>query len=133
MAIRVGIPVSFETYFPHGVLSFADVERGMKWTDGGGSVEDFDKVSGLPIWLVRVIDADPDVRKGQAEVTVKVTSAVEPTLPPEVPGFPFRPVVFEGLTVTPYVKEGQGRPRVAFSLRATSVHAPVQQRPRGGE
>ncbi len=133
MAINTAIPVSFEAYFPHGALAFGDIERGMKWTDGAGPVEDFDKLTGLPIHVIRVMDADPAVRKGQAEVTVKLASPVEPVLPPELPGTPFHPVVFEGLTVTPYVKEGQGRPRVAFSLRATAMHAPTQPKPRGGE
>ncbi len=83
------------------------------------------------IWQVRVIDADPDAKKGQGEVTVKLASISEPQLPPEMNGLPFRPAVFEGLTVTPYVKEGQGRPRVAYSLRAREMKpAP---KPRGAE
>ena len=63
----------------------------------------------------------PRRKKGQGEVTVKIASISEPALPPEMNGLPFRPAVFEGLTVTPYVKEGQGRPRVAYSLRAREM------------
>jgi len=43
---------------------------------------------------------------------------------------PFRPVEFEGLTVTPYVEElgrdrnGNVRTRVAYSFRARGVRAP---------
>lgn len=90
-----------------------------------------DKVSGHPLWQVRVIDADPDAKKGQGEVTVKFASISEPALQPEMNGLPFRPAIFEGLTVTPYVKEGQGRPRVAFSLRACEMKPAPKAR--GGE
>ena len=88
-------------------------------------------MSGHPLWPVRVIDADPDAKKGQGEVAVKIASISEPALPPEMSGLPFRPTIFEGLTVTPYVKEGQGRPRVAFSLRAREMKAAPKAR--GGE
>ena len=57
-----------------------------------------------------MIDADPGAKKGQREVIVKIASVSEPQLPPELNGLPFRPVMFDGLTVTPNVKEGQGVP-----------------------
>lgn len=133
MALQSGIPITHEAYFEHGAFAFGDVvEPVVKWSDDGQRQgQDLDKVTGHPLWQVRVIDADPDSRKGQGEVTVKIASVTEPQLPPEVPGSPFRPVYFEGLTVTPYVKEGQGRPRVAYSLRAR-VMKPAPK-PRGGE
>ena len=68
-----------------------------------------------------MIDADPEARKGQNEVTVKIASIAEPAAPPEANGLPFRPVFFDGLSVTPYVKENGGRPRVAFCLRAREM------------
>jgi hypothetical protein len=49
----------------------------------------------------------------------------QPMVPPALDGLPFRPVEFDGLTVTPYVSEGQGRPRVAYSLRARAMRAPA--------
>ena len=36
---------------------------------------------------------------------------------------PVRPVVLEGLTVTPYIKDGN-RPRIAYSLRCSGLAAP---------
>jgi hypothetical protein len=39
-------------------------------------------------------------------------------------GLPFAAVEFEGLTVTPYVDESSARPRVAYSIRASGMHAP---------
>lgn len=64
-------------------------------------------------------------------MTVKIASIAEPTAPPETQGLPFRPVVFDGLSVTPYVKETGGRPRVAYSLRATEMKPAPKTR--GGE
>lgn len=46
-----------------------------------------------------------------------------PVPPESVAQVPVRPVVLEGLTVTPYIKEGQ-RPRIAYSLRCTALVAP---------
>jgi hypothetical protein len=52
--------------------------------------------------------------------------------PPEMPGLPFRPVVFDGLSVMPYVSEASGRPRVAFSLRAKGMR-PAEAKRRSAE
>ena len=133
MALQTAIPVSFEAFFPRGAFVVGEVEPVVKWSDDGQRQgQDLDRISGHPLWQVRVIDADPDAKKGQGEVTVKIVSISEPQLPPEASGMPFRPAYyFDGLTVTPYVKEGQGRPRVAYSLRAREMKpAP---KPRGGE
>lgn len=132
MALQSGIPVSFEAYFPRGAFMVGEVEAVVKWSDDGQRQgQDLDKNTGHPLWQVRVIDADPEARKGQNEVTVKIASISEPTAPPEANGLPFRPVIFDGLSVTPYVKETGGRPRVAFSLRAKEMKP--AGKPRGGE
>lgn len=132
MAIQSQIPVSFEAFFPRGAFVVGAVEPIVQWSDDGQRQgQAADKMTGHPLWQVRVIDADPDAKKGQGEVTVKIASVVEPQLPPEMNGLPFRPAVFDGLTVTPYVKEGQGRPRVGFSLRAREMKPAPKQR--GGE
>ncbi|KJL29551.1 plasmid replication, integration and excision activator [Microbacterium sp. CFBP9023] len=132
MAIQTSIPVNFEAYFPRGAFMVGEVEPVVKWSDDGQRQgQDLDKNTGHPLWQVRVIDADPDARKGQNEVTVKLASIAEPTAPPEANGLPFRPVFFEGLSVTPYVKETGGRPRVAYSLRAAEMKPAPKSR--GGE
>jgi hypothetical protein len=125
MTVRTPIPMSFEHVFPHGAFAL-DVS----------AIDDFDlpadspdrqqrdKHSGLRLWAVRVMDPDPDARKGQAEVTVKIAAEVQPVPPEALPGLPFRPVEFDGMTVTPYLDERRARPRVAYSLRATAMHAP---------
>lgn len=132
MAIQTSIPVNFEAYFPRGAFMVGEVEPVAKWSDDGQRQgQDLDKRTGHPLWQVRIIDADPDAKKGQGEVTVKIASITEPTAPPETQGLPFRSVVFDGLSVTPYVKETGGRPRVAYSLRATEMKPALKTR--GGE
>ncbi|WP_406113800.1 hypothetical protein [Kitasatospora purpeofusca] len=51
---------------------------------------------------------------------------VLPVLPDAAPGLPFRPVEFDGLTVTAYVNNSG---RVAYSFKATGVRAPAAARP----
>ena len=76
-------------------------------------------MTGEPVWVVDVMDFDPDAR--ERTFKVKLASAVQPVPPAEVAGLPVRPVRLEGLSVTPYLKEGMGRPRIAYSLRATGL------------
>lgn len=85
-----------------------------------------DEETGLTIWSVDVMDGDPDARKADRTVSVKILAKVQPVLPPaSTPGMPFTQVIFEGLTATPYVAEtGNGRARLAWSFRATEVRAP---------
>ncbi|MGB8384619.1 MAG: plasmid replication, integration and excision activator [Dermatophilaceae bacterium] len=77
-----------------------------------------DKDSGLPVWVVDVMDFDPEAR--ERVLKVKISAPVQPVPPESIPGTPVRPVVLEGLTVTPYVKDGP-RPRIAYSLRDTAL------------
>jgi hypothetical protein len=125
MSVRTPIPVSFEDVFPHGAFAL-DVS----------AIDDFDlpadspdrqardKHTGMRLWAVRVMDPDPDARKGQAEVSVKIAAEVQPVPPESLPGLPFRPVEFDGMTLTPYLDERRSRPRVAYSLRATGMRPP---------
>ena len=48
---------------------------------------------------------------------------MQPVPPEPVAGAPVRPVVLEGLTVTPWIKEGNFA-KIAYSLRAMGM-APV--------
>ncbi|SBW18298.1 hypothetical protein FDG2_0615 [Candidatus Protofrankia californiensis] len=81
-----------------------------------------DKITGELVWVVRVMDADPNARAGSAEVKVKIAAAVRPVPPEPLAGTPFRPVEFDGLTLTPYVDTNRGsKPRQGFALRATGM------------
>jgi hypothetical protein len=82
-----------------------------------------EKDSGLPVWSVEVMDFDPEAR--DRTFKVKIAAPVQPVPPEALAGAPVRPVVLEGLTVTPYLKDvGNGRQRIGYSLRATGLAAP---------
>ena len=127
MAISGRFRVSMGDVFPHGAYVVSEVEpvRDFDKSAPGRPVQAADKESGLPVWSVSVLDADPDARRSDKTVTVKIAATVQPVPPETAAGVPFRPVEFDGLTVTPYVIESGGRPRVGYSLRATGMRAPT--------
>ncbi|WP_299736911.1 plasmid replication, integration and excision activator [Pseudonocardia sp. 73-21] len=110
--------------FPHGAFVIGDVEavRDFERSTRERAVQATDKESGVLVWSVSVLDADPDARKDVKTVTVKISAPHQPVPPEAMPGMPFRPVEFEGLTVTPYLDDK--RNRIAFSYRATGMRAP---------
>ena len=138
MAIQGPIPVEFGAVFPDGVYAAGGIEpvRDFDRSSADRIIQQTDKHTGLPPWVVEVIDADPEAR--QRTVKVKIAATVQPVLPSPAPGSPFTPVEFEGLTATPYVDAsrcqgngkgtGQGKDkcgaRLAYSLKATGVRAP---------
>jgi len=126
MAINGKFRVTHGDVFPHGAYVVSEVEpvRDFDRSTRERPVQATDKESGLPVWSVSVLDADPDARKDTKTVTVKISAAVQPVPPEAMPGLPLRPVEFEGMTVTPYIPEGQARPRITYSFRAAGMHAP---------
>lgn len=123
MAIQGPFKVAFGDVFPHGlgvvgaVTALADFDASTR----ENRVQARDKESGLPMWSVDVMDFDPDAR--ERTFKVKIAAPVQPVPPEAVAGTPVRPVVLEGLTITPYIKDG-ARPRIGYSLRATGLGAP---------
>jgi hypothetical protein len=85
-------------------------------SSGDRFVQAKDKVTGQPVWVVEVIDADPAARDKTAKV--KIAAPAQPVLPAGPAGMPFVPVEFAGLTVTPYVNQAG---RLAYSLKAAGV------------
>jgi hypothetical protein len=130
MFLQGPFPVEFGTVFPSGAFAAGGFEKVRDFDKSSGDrvVQQADKQTGLPLWVIEVIDADPEAR--QRTVKVKVTAEHQPVLPPGPPGSPFTPVEFEGMTAVPYVDsgrcQGQGkcRARQAYSLKATGVRAP---------
>jgi len=121
MALQGPIPVEFGNVFTHGAFAAGGFEP-MRDFDASSSerfVQAKDKVTGQPVWVVEVIDADPAARDKTAKV--KVAAPVQPVLPAATAGMPFVAVEFAGLTVTPYVNQAG---RLAYSLRAAGVRAP---------
>ncbi|MEV8635246.1 plasmid replication, integration and excision activator [Streptosporangium sp. NPDC051023] len=124
MAIQGPIAIGFDQVFPHGCYLVGEVQQ-VKDFDASTAtrvVYAKDKTTGLPVWQVSVVDADPDAKASQKSVTVKILTDVQPVPPPPLPGLPFTPVEFDGMSVTPYV--GQDTGRLAYSLRARAMRAP---------
>ena len=130
MAIQGAISVEFGAVFPDGAYAAGKFEmvRDFDRSQGDRVVQQADKVTGLPLWVVEVIDPQEGARN--LTVKVKVASEYQPVLPPPAPGSPFTAIEFEGLMVTPYVDasrcQGKGKcaARQAYSLKATGVRAP---------
>ena len=104
MALQQGpIPVEFGAVFPDGAYVAGKIEmvRDFDRSSGDRIVQQLDKHTGLPLWVVDVIDADESAR--QRTVKIKIAAQVQPVLPAPAPGSPFTAVEFEGLTATPYV------------------------------
>ncbi|MBC3191466.1 plasmid replication, integration and excision activator [Pseudonocardia sp. C8] len=126
MAIKSRFAVPMGEVFPHGAYVVSEVApvRDFEKSQPGRPVQQLDKETGLPVWSVSVLDADPEARSKDKTVVVKIAATHQPVPPEAAAGLPFRPVEFEGVTVTPYVAENGGRPRVAYSIRATGMRAP---------
>jgi hypothetical protein len=132
MAIQGPFPVEFGAVFPSGAFAAGKVEmvRDFDRSTADRPVQQADKITGLPLWVVEVIDANPEARSRM--VKVKIAAQYQPVLPDPAAGSPFTAVEFEGMTVTPYVDsgrcQGQGRclAKQAYSLKATGVRAPAR-------
>jgi hypothetical protein len=129
-------PVEFGTVFPSGAFAAGPVEkvRDFDRSSGDRVIQQADKATGLPLWVIEVINPDPETR--QRRVKVKIAAQYQPVLPDNAAGLAFIPVEFEGLQATPYVDssrctgEDNGRHRCrarqAYSLKATGVRAPAR-------
>jgi hypothetical protein len=121
MALQGAIPVEFAHVFSHGVFAAGGFEpmRDFDASSGDRFVQAKDKATGLPVWIIEVIDADPAAR--DKTVKIKVAAGAQPALPAPPAGMPFVPVEFTGMTITPYVNQSG---RLAHSLRASGVRVP---------
>ena len=126
MALQGPIPVEFGVVFPSGAYAAGAFEpvRNFDASTGEKFVQSSDKSSGMPLWVIEVIDADPAARV--RAVKVKVAAQAQPVAPAGTPGSPFTPVEFTGLTVTYYVNQAG---RLAYSLKATGIRVPSRGRP----
>ena len=123
MAISGPIRVDCGEVFPHGVRLVGGIAAldDFNASTKENRVQARDKDTGLPMWTVDVMDFDPDA--WQRMFKIKIASALQPVPPDAIPGAPVRPVVLEGLSITPYIKEGT-RPKIGYSLRCTGLAAP---------
>jgi hypothetical protein len=81
MALQGQIPIEFGLVFPAGAYAAGGIEmvRDFDRSSGDRVVQQADKHSGLPLWVVEVIDAQEDAR--QRTVKVKIAAQVQPVLP----------------------------------------------------
>jgi hypothetical protein len=125
MAIKGAIQMGQDDVFPAGGFLVGDVAplRDFDRSTKDQAVQAVDRDTGVLLWTVDVVDADPEAR--ERTVRVRLVAPVQPVPPPAMAGAPLRPVEFDGLTATPYVATtASGRGRLAWSLRATGMRAP---------
>lgn len=95
--------IDFDDVFPEGFYVLS-VERAQEFEQGKAPKPAFDKVSGLPVWLVQ--GTDPSAKGKNTGVVVKIAAELQPVPPEQLAGTPFRPAVFRGLRVSAYVRDG---------------------------
>ena len=125
MGVQGPFEVECGLVFPHGVGVVGAVTplADFKASTRENRVQARDKETGLLLWTVDVVDFDPEAR--ERTFKVKIAAAVQPVPPEAVAGTPLRPVVLEGLTVTPCLKDvGNDRQKIAYSLRTSGLAAP---------
>jgi hypothetical protein len=126
MAIQRRFKVGHDEVFPYGAFLLGEVVPVWDYDKSSkdAKVQQVDKDTGLLLWSVDVVDADPEAGRKSKTVTVKIAAKVQPVPPEALPGLPFRPAVFEGLTALPYIDDsGQGRARIAWSFKADGIKA----------
>jgi hypothetical protein len=114
--------VEFGEVFPFGAFVLG-VEPSMAFAADASAPkqQERDKETGQLVWVVRALDANEDAARFGAEFKVKITADHQPVPPEKLPGFPFPPVEFDGLTITPYANN---KGRIAHSFRAKGMQAP---------
>jgi hypothetical protein len=127
MGVQTPIPVHFEQVFPEGAYVTGSVEPIMAYdkTTGAKIGQAKHPVTGDLMWEVTVHDADQTVKGAAKSVKVKIAAPYQPVPPAAADGYPFAPVEFQHMSITPYVVEVMtGRYKVAYSLQAMGMAEP---------
>ena len=127
MALSHRFPIGHDVVFSHGsylvneVVPVIDFDRSTK----ENKVQAVDPDTGLLLWSVDVLDADPEAKRHAKTVAVKIAAKVQPVPPAPDGSSPFTPVVFDGLTALAWVeKVGEDFSRVSWSYKADGLRAP---------
>jgi hypothetical protein len=149
MAINGGARFSaqHDEVFPQGALvmgvePITKFQTAQDKANGRALEAETDKITGERLWAVLVIDQAAE-RKTDAVVTVKIAAPYQPVPPEAIPGTEMRPVIFERLTVTPWVDDKACRPtpagdrhrcraRLGYSLRAKAMKSALATTPAKG-
>lgn len=129
MSVQGPFKVEFNEVFPHGCGVVGEVSAMVDFdlSTRENRVQAKEKDTGVLVWTVDVMDFDPEAR--ERTFKVKIAAPVQPVPPEQANGIPVRPVYLENLTVTPYLKDvGNGRQKIAYSLRASGMAAPRNHR-----
>ena len=109
MAMVTPLPVTIDQVFPARSVRDRDVEPVRDFdAKGSAPVQKRDKSNGCRCGRCRCMTG-PDAKGPAKSVKVVLLDERQPVPPPALDGLPFRPVEFDGVTVTPYVAEGAGR------------------------
>jgi hypothetical protein len=129
------VRVKFDEVFLHGAFLMGVTPlRDFELSSKDREVQARDPETGDLLWIAECIDGDMDAR-GDKQFKVKIAAPFQPEPPPAAPGTPFRPVEFEGLTVTAWVDNSrctaarpgerhQCKARQGVSYTATGLRAP---------
>lgn len=137
MAVARKLKLGHDEVFPHGAYIVSEVTPVVDFdrSTRENKVQQIDADTGLPMWSIDVIDADPEARKKDRTVSVKMLAKVQPVPPANDGTSPFTSVVFENLTATLWVDSSKCRPpeegrshrcaaQAAWSLRADGMSVP---------
>ena len=135
MAIPRKIPVECSMVFPYGAYMVGEISplRDYDRSTRENVVQAADPDTGILLWAVDVVDADPEATKSNRTMTVKVSGKVQPVLEKAEGDLPFRPVEFQGMTATAYIEEVGDFSRIAWSLRAKGVSTPTRPAARSND
>ncbi|HET9253588.1 MAG TPA: hypothetical protein VFO16_00110 [Pseudonocardiaceae bacterium] len=127
---QMRLPANFEEWFPQGLYLVGEIQAVTEYQSAEDRARNrpvrprVDEVSGLP--LFRGTFADPSAEKDREKsVTVEFACTHQPVPPPAVPGVPFRPVVLEGMTVTPRAEASGQAKWITWVIRAAGMTAPA--------
>ena len=128
MAIPRKLPIDFGVAFPHGAYAVGEIQpvRDYDRSTREQMIQATDPDTGLLLWSVEVVDGDPEAKKSNRTISVKVAAKVQPVLPEGLSGLPFTPVEFDKLTATAYIEANGDFSRIAWSFRAGEVRAPAR-------
>lgn len=142
MAIARRLQIGHDAVFPHGAFLVSEVAPVVDFDKSSreNKVQAVDPDSGLLVWSVDVVDADPEASRKNRTVTVKLLAKVQPVPPANDGTSPFTQVVFDGLSATLWVDSSRCRPpepgrshrcgaQAAWSLRADGMRAPGKTAP----
>jgi hypothetical protein len=107
--------VPFDDVFPQGCYVMS-VERASDYNNGKPKPA-VDPISNKPVWAIQV--TDPSAKGKNTGQVVKMAADVQPVPPDAIAGTPFRPALFEGMSATPYVRDGW----VSYTLWAKEMRS----------